>query len=61
MAGGGALTGLEGDVIPDGYYLLLGDNRTNSYDSWSIGLVSKDLIVGKATYRIKSLLKFERI
>lgn len=55
------LTGLEGDTIPQGYYLLLGDNRLNSYDSWSIGLVSKDLIVGRAIYKIKSLFSYEKI
>ena len=35
------------DVIPEGYYLVLGDNRNNSTDSRTIGLISKDQIVGK--------------
>jgi signal peptidase I len=36
------------EVIPEGYVLVLGDNRTNSTDSRMIGLVSLDQIVGSA-------------
>ena len=56
-----ALTGLEGDVIPEGYYLLLGDNRANSYDSWSIGLVPEELIIGKAKFVMTTIFEYRKV
>lgn len=35
-------------VIPEGQYLMLGDNRDNSADSRYIGLVPRHLLIGKA-------------
>lgn len=37
-------------VIPEGYYLVLGDNRNNSEDSRMIGLVHKDDIIGQVLF-----------
>ena len=51
------LTSLGYDVIPDDMYLVLGDNRPDSVDSREIGLVSKDDIIGKISFRIWPLNK----
>ena len=34
--------------VPEGYYLMLGDNRDNSADFRAIGLVSRERIMGRA-------------
>ncbi len=38
-------------VIPDGYYLPLGDNRIHSRDGREFGPIPKESIVGKAMFR----------
>lgn len=47
--------------IPEGKYLMLGDNRPVSKDSRSIGLINEDDIVGKAVVRIWPLTKIGSI
>ena len=43
--------GVEG-TIPEGKYLVLGDNRTNSLDGRNYGLIEKNRIVGISWFRI---------
>jgi len=43
--------------IPEGYYLVLGDNRRISKDSRSVGLIKEDEIQGKAVFRFWPISK----
>lgn len=47
-----SISDLGYDVIPDDMYLVLGDNREDSRDSRSFGLVEKENIIGKVWIRI---------
>ena len=38
------------EVIPEGYYLVLGDNRPHSFDSRQIGLIHQDQILGQVIW-----------
>ena len=39
-------------TIPEGYYLVMGDNRNNSIDSRTIGLISEDDINGVTNFSL---------
>lgn len=43
--------GVEEEVIPEGQYLVLGDNRPISRDSRDFGLISEDDIIGEVQLR----------
>ena len=51
------LSSLGYDTIPDDMYLVLGDNREDSLDSREIGLIRRDDIIGKVSFRIWPLNK----
>lgn len=51
------LSSLGYDKIPEDMYLVLGDNREDSLDSREIGLISKDDVIGKVSFRIWPLNK----
>jgi len=56
-----SLTELGYETIPDGMYLVLGDNREDSLDSRdsNVGLIKKEDIIGKVRVRIWPLNKFK--
>ena len=55
------LAGLGYETIPDGMYLVLGDNREDSLDSREIGLVKEKEILGKINIRIWPITKIRYV
>jgi len=51
-------TNFSHDVIPKGYYFVLGDNRDESLDSRRIGVISQNDILGKTSFSIFPFNKF---
>ena len=52
---------MNGKIIPEGYYLFMGDNRSHSTDSREIGYIPKSLVVGKGKFIINSIFDWEKI
>ena len=46
-----SLSDIGYEKIPEGMYLVLGDNRSNSLDSREIGLIKKEDVIGKISLR----------
>jgi len=41
---------LPAEKVPPGYYLMMGDNRNNSFDGRGWGLVPRDWIIGRSEF-----------
>ena len=52
------LSEINAEVIPEGYYFVVGDNRGDSLDSRTIGLISKKQIMGKTNFTIFPFTRF---
>lgn len=48
-------------VIPDDYYFVMGDNRTNSSDSRVFGLFHKSQLMGIVKYHVVTLFDWKKV
>lgn len=48
-------------TIPEDMYFIVGDNRINSADSRIIGLIDRDIILGKANFVLFPFSKFGNV
>ncbi len=56
-----SLSEIDKEIIPDDYYFVVGDNRSNSKDSRIIGLIHKNQIRGKTNFIIYPFDKFGKV
>ncbi len=45
-------------IVPDGFSIVLGDNRANSTDSREIGMINNENILGKCIFRVYPFERF---
>ncbi len=60
LAPGTRTADLDRVVVPAGAYLVLGDNRTRSYDGRYFGLIRRDALIGRAVVRIWPMSRLGR-
>lgn len=55
------LSEIDVEVIPEDYYFVVGDNRGNSKDSRTIGLIHKSQIMGKTSFIVYPFSRYGRV